>query len=255
MGILDIVKGMGGGDKAAAPVPHKSALEQAREAKDEGFIGNTATNLVENLLEVGIDGKGPFDSAAKVAADALKDKKGNVEEAVDKIVFDHLKVAAAGGFVTSVGGFITLPVAMPANVAGFYIIATRMVAAVAKLRGYDLKQQEIRTAILLSLVGADAKDLLAKAGMVTPAGRLSNLAAQKLPGPAMMMINKAVGFRLISTAGAKTLTRFGRAIPIAGGAIGAGLDGYLTKRIADHARAEFPTNKAAGPARPNSLSI
>lgn len=68
----------------------------------------------------------------------------------------------ANGFVTSLGGFITMPVALPANVTGFYLLATRMVAAVAKARGYDLTQPHIRSAVLLSLVGADADDLLSQ---------------------------------------------------------------------------------------------
>jgi hypothetical protein len=76
-------------------------------------------------------------------------------------------------------------------------------------------------------------------------GRLSNLAAQRLPGPALMVVNKAVGFRLLATAGKKTLTRFGKGVPVIGGVLGAGLDSYLLKRIADHARHEFPP-KAAG---------
>ena len=223
----------------------KSALEQAQGApQDQGFIGNHAAKLVENLLDSGIDGKGPFDSAAEVAAAALKKNQGNVEGAVDTVISSHLKLAAASGFVTSLGGFITLPISLPANVLGFYLLATRMTGAVASLRGHDLSQQQIRTAVLLTLVGADADDLLAKAGMVAPTGRLTNLAAQRLPGPALMVVNKAVGFRLLSTAGKKTFSRFGRNVPLLGGVVGAGLDGWLLKRISENARREFPSATA-----------
>ncbi|MFW5471069.1 EcsC family protein [Knoellia sp. CPCC 206435] len=223
----------------------RTALEQAQAGpQDQGFLGSSATKMVENLLDSGIDGKGPFDPAASVAASALKKNGGNVEAAVDDVVKSHLKLAAAGGFVTSLGGFITLPVALPANVLGFYLLATRMTAAVAHLRGHDLTQPQIRTAVLLTLVGADADDLLAKAGMVSPTGRLTNLAAQRLPGPALMVLNKAVGFRLLSTAGRKTFSRFGRNVPIVGGIVGAGLDGWLIKRISENARREFPTATA-----------
>lgn len=223
----------------------KTALEQAQDPKkDQGFVGNSATKVVENLLDTGIDGKGPFDSADKIAQNALKKNNGNADEAVDDIVKGHLKLAAASGFVTSLGGFITLPVSLPANVLGFYLLATRMTASIAKVRGYDIAQEQIRTAVLLTLVGADAEDLLAKAGMVAPTGRLTSLAAQRLPGPALMVVNKAIGFRLLSTAGKKTFSRFGRNVPIVGGVVGAGLDGWLLKRISDNARREFPT--AAG---------
>jgi hypothetical protein len=228
--------GLGSEDVQVRPA---SALEQAKAGReDTGMFSNAVTGLVEQLLDLGIDGKGPFDSAQKVA-DVKRAERPDAENAVDAVVQAHLKLAAAGGFVTGLGGFITLPVALPVNVVEFYVVATRMVAAIASLRGYDIKQPEIRSAVLLTLVGADADDLLKKAGVMST-GRLSNLAAQRLPGPALMVVNKAVGFRLLSTAGKKTLARFGKGVPVIGGVVGAGLDTYLLKRIADHARHEFP---------------
>ncbi len=226
-------------DKAGRGRATGRALDVARAPKqDEGLVGNTATRVAERLLDVGIDGGGPFDSAEAVAAAARRQGR-SADDAVSEIVKDHLRLAATGGFVTSLGGFITMPVALPANVVGFYLLATRMVAGIAKTRGYDIDQPEIRSAVLLTLVGADADDLLKKAGVVAT-GRLSNLAAQRLPGPALMVVNKAVGFRLLATAGKGVLSRFGKGIPVVGGFIGAGLDTYLMRRIADNARREFP---------------
>lgn len=232
-----------GGSAAGGSALERAEAEHLDGRQDAGRFGAAVTGLVENLLDVGIEGRGPFDSAQKVA-DVKRAEKPDAEEAVDAVVRSHLKLAAAGGFVTGLGGFITLPVALPANVVEFYVVATRMVAAIASLRGYDIKRPEIRSAVLLTLVGADADDLLKKAGVV-PTGRLSNLAAQRLPGPVLMVVNKAVGFRLLSTAGKKTLSRFGKGVPLVGGVIGAGLDGYLLKKIADHARHEFPPRSRA----------
>lgn len=205
-------------------------------------LSSAATRVVERLLEVGIDGRGPIDSAQQLADKARSAHPGE-DGAIDAVVRQHLKMAAAGGFVTGLGGFVTLPVALPVNVAEFYLLATRMVAAIACLRGYDLRQPEVRSAVLLTLVGADSDDLLKKAG-VTTSGRLANLAAERLPGPALMMVNKGVGFRLLSQLGRKGLQRFGKAVPLVGGAVGAGVDAYLLRRIADHARHEFPPHTA-----------
>lgn len=216
-----------------------SALERAKDdPDDQGMLGAAAARMIEALLDAGIDGRGRFDSAQRVA-DVARAERPDAEEAIETIVRQHLRLAAAGGFVTSLGGFITMPVSLPANVVGFYMIATRMVAGIACARGYDIRKPEIRSAVLLTLVGADADDLLRKAGVVST-GRLANLAAQRLPGPVLMVVNKTVGFRLLSQVGKKSLTRFGKAVPVLGGAIGAGLDTYLLKRIADHARHEFP---------------
>ena len=215
---------------------------------DDSTTAGAATRMIERLMDVGIDGKGPFDSAQKVADIAIAEHP-EADGAIDAMVRSHLKLAAAGGFVTGLGGFVTMPIALPANVLGFYLVATRMVAGIAAARGYDIRQPEVRSAVLLALVGADSDDLLKKlpplSGVST--GRLANLAAQRLPGPALLALNKGIGFRLLNQVGRKSLARFGKAVPLAGGVVGAGLDTYLLKRIADHARHEFPPK-----ARPTS---
>lgn len=216
-----------------------SANDSTAVAVPGGGTSAGAMGMVERLMDFGIDGKGPFDSARRVADVALAEHQ-EAGRAIDAMVRSHLRLAAANGFVTSLGGFVVLPIALPANVAGFYLVATRLVAGIAAIRGYDIRQPEVRSAILLALVGADADDLLKKAGYAST-GRLANLAAQRLPGPALMAINKGVGFRLLSQVGKKSLTRLGRAVPLAGGFVGAGLDTYLLKRIAAHALQEFPS--------------
>ena len=205
---------------------------------DVSANAGAATRMTERLIDVGIDGKGRFDSAQKVADVAIA-RHRDPERAIDALVRAHLKLAAAGGFVTSLGGFVTMPIALPANVLGFYLVATRMVAGIASTRGYDIGKPEVRSAILLALVGADADDLLKKAGYAS-SGRLASLAAQRLPGPVLLAVNKGVGFRLLSQIGRKSFARLGKSVPLVGGVVGAGVDAYLLKRIADHARLEFP---------------
>ena len=197
-----------------------------------------ATPMIEHLMDVGIDGRGPFRSAQSVVDFALAER-GDIEATIDAIVRSHLRLAAANGFVTSLGGFVVLPIALPANIAGFYLVATRMVAGIASSRGHDISQPDVRSAVLLALVGADADDLLSRAG-AAGGGHLVNLAAERLPGPVLMAVRKGVMFRLLTRVFKKSFSRFGRAVPVAGGLVGAGLDAYLLKRIADHARLEFP---------------
>lgn len=224
----------------------KDKEPEAAQAVDEsGVAAKTANALVGKLMDFGIDGLGPLDSVAKVV-DEAKEEKGDSEKAIDSIVRTHIKMGAAGGFATGFGGLFTMAVSLPANIVGFYVLSTRMVGSIAKIRGYDLDKPEVRAAVLLTLVGADSQDLLAKAG-VTGGGRLAQVAMQRLPKAAVMVINKGVGFRLATQLGSKTLGRFTRAIPVAGGVVGAGLDGYLMNKIADHAREEFPARALTEP--------
>lgn len=220
------------------------------EAPEDGPLDSLANAFVGKLLDFGIDGIGPVDSSAQVVAKARGKHGSDVDKAIDEIVGDHVKKAAVGGFVTGVGGIFTMPVALPANVLEFYTLATRMVAGIAELRGYDVSTKAARAAVVLSLVGADADELMRKAGISTAAGlagsgRLATLAMSRLPKAAAMMVNKAVGFRLLTAVGGKALGRLIRFVPVAGGVIGAGLDGYLMKRIAEHAKKEFVAKAAA----------
>ena len=221
-----------------------SAGDTAQRARvDDSPMSGAVTPMIERLMDVGIDGRGPFSSARTVSEIALAEHL-EAEPAIDAMVRSHLRLAAANGFFTSLGGFVVLPVALPANVIGFYLVATRMVAGIASARGHDISQPDVRSAVLLSLVGADTGDLLRKASDAG-SGRMVRLAAQRLPGPVLIAVRKGVAFRLICRVGKRAAARFGKAVPVAGGLVGAGLDTYLLKQIANHARLEFPWN--AGP--------
>lgn len=211
------------------------------EARDSNRSNDMVSNLVSQLIAFGIDGRGPLKPAKDVAEAALRSAGGNTDKAINKVVKDHLQIGAVGGFATGLGGFITMPVALPVNIVEFYITATRMVAAIAHLRGHDLSRDEIRTAVLLTLTGTQADDILAKAGVAPAAGMATNAVLKNLPSAALMMVNKGIGFRLLRNLGTKAFAKLGKFVPVAGGAVGAGLDTWMLKRIADNARREFPT--------------
>jgi hypothetical protein len=213
-----------------------SALEAARgNAPDDTAIGR----VVQMLMDAGLDGRGPLRPATSIA-EAARRRTGYPEEAVERIVRLHVVGAAAGGFVTGLGGFVTMPVALPVNVAEFYVQATRMVGAIATVRGYDVRDAEVRTAVLLTLVGSKADDVLARAGLATGGGAIAKLALGKLPPAALMVVNKAVGFRLMRGVFERIFSRFGRGVPFLGGLIGAVVDGWMMRRIAEQAMVEFP---------------
>jgi hypothetical protein len=210
-------------------------LPQKPERSDEGLVGR----LIQVLLDAGIDGLGPLKSAQELADLARRDTR-TTEGAVKKIIRSHVVKGGVGGFVTGVGGFVTMPVALPANVVEFYVGATRMVAAIATLRGHDLDDPQVRSAVLLTLVGSEADEVLAKAGLTGGSGKVVGLVGQQLPPAALLMLNKAIGFRILRGVGEKAFARLGRAVPLAGGVVGGGIDVWMMKRIADHALNEFP---------------
>ncbi|MEZ0163783.1 EcsC family protein [Kineococcus sp. LSe6-4] len=209
------------------------------DVEEPSALERRSTDLVTRLLKVGIDGLGPFDSAAQVARSARADHP-STESAVHAVVRQHSRLVAGNGFVTGLGGLLTLPVAMPANVFAFHVLAVRAVAAIAELRGYDTTRPEVRSAVLLTLVGADATDVLKTAGL--PAGgRLTGLITSRVPRPVLMLVNKGVGFRLLARFGTQGLLRVPqRALPVVGGAVGAGVDTVMFRRITKNAEHALP---------------
>lgn len=217
--------------------PRKTALDAADDPRPDP---GTIDRLVETLLDVGLDGRGPLSPVTSVAAEALTKARGDREKAIAALARRSTLGGAAGGFVTGLGGFVTMPVSLPVNVAEFYLQATRMVGGIATLRGYDIGDPRVRTAILLTLVGSDADEVLKKAGMTSASSAVTSYALKGLPPAALMVVNKAVGFRLMRGVSEKVLSRFGRGLPFAGGVVGGGIDGFMMKKIADHAMKEFP---------------
>ncbi|MCT1458202.1 EcsC family protein [Aestuariimicrobium sp. p3-SID1156] len=218
----------------------EKAAQEAAFGDPQKVDEDMVTKFIQQLLEVGIDGRGPLKSAVQLA-DKARAKHKNTEDAVDEVAGDALKALAAGGFVTGLGGFITLPVALPANILEFYVLAARMTASIAHLRGYDTSKPEVRSAILLTLTGSKAEEVLQKAGVGgAVSGRVTNLALGKLPAAALMMVNKGVGFQILRSTASKTLAKLGKGVPVVGGVIGGGMDGWMGKRIADAARESFP---------------
>lgn len=218
------------------------------EPTNEGAVGR----LVQVLLDAGIDGLGPLKSAQELAH-SIRLQSRSTEAAVAKVARSHVAKGGVGGFVTGVGGFVTMPLALPANVVEFYVGATRMVAAIATLRGYDVDDPQVRTAVLLTLVGSEADEVLSKAGLTGgTGGKVLGLAAGQLPPAGLLMLNKAIGFRILRGVGEKAFSRLGRAVPLAGGVLGGGIDMWMMKRIADHAMHEFPPlDTAPGVVRPS----
>ena len=232
MGLFDLLT-----PTSAEAKETRAALDAAQDPTDgDGPIDR----LVEMLISTGLDGRGPLSSSREVAEEVLAKSDGDREKAIARLARATTVKGSIGGFLTGLGGFVTMAVSLPVNVAEFYIQAVRMVGAIATLRGYDVDEPRVRTAVLLTLVGSDSDEVLKKAGMTTASGRLTSYALKGLPPAALMIVNKAVGFRLMRGVSEKVLSRFGRGIPVAGGLVGGGIDGYMMKKIADQAMKEFP---------------
>ena len=176
-------------------------------------------------------------SISKVAEDFLK-KSDSVTEACNSMIRWQLAYAGGLGFVTNLGGMITLPVSIPSNIASVLYIQIRMIAAVAYMGGYDLKSEQVRTSVFLSLLGGSANIVLDSVG-VQLATKLTTNAIKQIPGTALTKINQAVGFRLVTKFGTTGVLNMGKIVPVVGGLVGGTLDVLTTNVIANAAKKMF----------------
>lgn len=200
--------------------------------------GAAAERLVGAVLSRGVDGFGPFKSAREIAEEHLA-QHGDVEAAIDRVIATHTRLVGATGFATGLGGPITMPVTIPTDVGVFYALSARCVAAVAHLRGHDIGSDEVRSVVLLSLLGAGGAGLAAEFG-ATLGTKAAMSALKRLPGRTLAEINKKVGFRLFTKFGTKGVVNLGRWVPVVGGAVGAGVNVAAMRTAGRYAKSNFP---------------
>jgi len=191
--------------------------------------------VLRQILEFAIDGYQRFPSAERVAENKLDKVGGDAQLAIDAVVDQHIRLAGVQGFVTSIGGLVTLPVALPANLTGLAVVQARMVAAIAHLRGYDLDDPRVRTAVITCLLGEDGvTDRLKKSSLVT-----SPLAIATAPvfDPELdrQVATEVVAELIARVSGKRMALTVTRRVPLLGGAVGAGVDGWSTYRIGQYA--------------------
>lgn len=209
--------------------PSKTLVQRAPEV---------AGGVLRQLFEYAIDGVGGLPSAKDAAARTLQ-AKGEREAAVDALVLQHVGFASAQGFITNLGGLATIAVALPANLAGAAIVQIRMLAAIAHLRGYDIDDRRVRTALALAMLGEDEVRKQVGLGKVpsTPLG----IATAPMFDPLLdRQVSERVLGDLATKIGGKHLTVLvAKRIPLIGGGVGAIADGYLTYVLGTYARKEF----------------
>ena len=93
------------------------------------------------------------------------------------------QVAKCGtsGFLSGLGGIITLPVTIPANIGSVMYVQMRMIAAIAKMGGYDVNSDQVQTLVYMCLTGTTIADIVKDTGIQIGAKSLT-AAIKKIPG-------------------------------------------------------------------------
>ena len=184
------------------------------------------------IYERAIDGVPGLEGAPDLAV-SYQRQCATDEEAIDALIRWQVAKAAAAGFLTNLGGLATLPIALPANVLSALYIQIRMVAAIAALRGHDLKSDQVRTVVLACLCGTTLLDVVKDAGIGVGAG-LAQQAVASLSSEGLRRLVRIGGLH-----GARNGARAARLTPLIGGVVAGAVDGALTRVYANAAKKLF----------------
>lgn len=202
-------------------------------------------NVVRDILERAIDGTGPLPGAAKSADARLAEANGDTEAAIKALTRNHSRLAGAQGFLTNLGGVVSLAVTLPANIAGLALVQCHLAAGIAHLRGYKLTDPSVRNAILACLLEDDARRELAKeSGAPKSIAELATTA----PNPQLdSLIATAVTGQLLANVGGRRMATFvARRVPVLGGGVGAVSDALSTQRIGRSVAKELRGGRGQG---------
>lgn len=180
------------------------------------------------------------DTATELAENYMK-KKGTLKQRVNSLIRWQNTKNTTNGFLTGLGGLITMPFTLPVNITSVLLVQMRMVAAIAHMGGHDLKDDEVKTFVYTCLAGNGAKDIVKSAG-IEFGKKLATSGIKKITGATLTKINQAVGFRLLTKFGEKGLINLGKLVPLAGGIIGGAFDGISTNIIGNVTRNLFIEN-------------
>lgn len=208
-------------------------LDWAYDKAVEGFPG---VGTVEEMAEGYLKGGGP------------------IHDRVDALIRWQVTKAATSGFVSGLGGIMTLPVAIPADITHVSYIHLRLIAAIAHMGGHDIRDDRVKALCLACLCGNAALDVMKGAG-VKAGTRLADEGAKRLAAEVAKQINQAVGSRLAANIGGKGVIYFTKAVPVLGGVVGGTIDalatitiGHVAKRIfIGDRRPSFSFDERSGP--------
>jgi uncharacterized protein (DUF697 family) len=179
---------------------------------------NTA-KVLNNIYNLAVTGNGSFGDSIQELADEYVERYGPTEKAIDKMVSNQRLKCTATGFVTGLGGLVTLPITIPADLASSLYIEIRMIAEVAAIRGYDINSDEVKTLVYLCIVGNSVGDVLKQAGLKSLTNYSAKVLIPKISKAVTAKVAENVGNKLLLKTSTKVLPKLGKMVPVVGGVL------------------------------------
>ena len=190
--------------------------------------------MLDSCYLKAVDGIPLVSQSVEELANEYIEKYPTKEKAIEAMLKNQILKCTISGFITGFGGFITMPVTIPANLSSVIYVQMRMIACCAYISGHELHSDQTQTFVYACLAGVSVNAIL-KQGGIKFGMKFAQGLVNKIPGKVLTKINQKVGFRFITKAGSKGIINLGKVIPAVGSVVGGILDFVETKIIADRA--------------------
>lgn len=210
----------------------KKSLNVIKNVSQEELI-----KIIDTCYDKTLSGFSGFKSSYNLAEE-YSEKYKEPLEAANKLVKYQIKKCTTSGFVTGLGGLLTLPIAVPTDLTACILVQFQMIAAIAVLGGYDPSDDEVRTIAYMCLIGESITEAINKTG-VKAAEKIGTGIVDKVPGEVLININKKLGSRIFTKFGKSGLVNLCDLVPVFGGVVGGTINYASTKKIGSIAIKEF----------------
>jgi len=135
------------------------------------------------------------------------------------------------GAATGIGGFLTLPLSVPADMFASWKIQIFLALVIAHVYGHNNNTADIRTDVYLILAGDSAKEALKRLGIEVSKGVTKKAMNKYVTREIMKKIWKIIPQKIITKGGTKSLTSFTKMIPLLGAPVGYAFDWTATQTV------------------------
>jgi len=207
------------------------------ENKNKTISHSFILKIMDWAYDKAIGGMPGLESAQQLAEEFLKEE-GTLTQKANKLIRWQNAKAGMSGFMTGIGGLLAMPITVPANIGSVIYMQIRMIAAIAYMGGYDLRDNRVKSLVFLCIAGNTGKDILKNIGIAWTEKVITNM-LNHISKEAIIKINKAVGFKLVTQFGGKGFINLSKAVPLMGGIVGATFDAVTTNTMGNFARKTF----------------
>lgn len=203
--------------------------------------------ILDDLYDKALEGIPMVSQSVDEMASDYLSRYDSIEKAAEELINYQIIKCGTSGFITGLGGVITLPVTIPANIGTVLYVQIRMIAALARMGGFDLYSDQVQTMVYACLTGQAITDIVKQTG-IKVGQKITLSAIKNIPGKVLININQKVGFRLVTKFGETGVVNIAKLVPLAGGVVGGAFDVGSTKIIAANAyyifiKKEMPDEK------------